>query len=155
MQRLDTDTLPIEPNNIEPHVSQEQVAVLQQSLAAIQQDQRKLKEELMRVFQQRLRTTNSGPITPFEADCSTPTFDQSSMVRESNYRAPTFRGHDQIEFSSSGNYNFDTHLVDRKYKYDVAFLVSQPLLHSTGSEVLSVEPLNCDDEEKAMLSIYK
>merc|ERR1712130_599431 len=40
-------------------------------------------------------------------------------------------------------------------KYDVAFLVSQPLLHSTGSKVSSVEPLNTDDEEKAILTAFR
>ena len=41
-------------------------------------------------------------------------------------------------------------------KYDVAFLVAQPLLHLTGTEWRPVETLDADQEEKAMyvMSMY-
>lgn len=46
--------------------------------------------------------------------------------------------------------NLSSRSLGRRCKYDISFLVAQPLLHHTGSEWRPVETLDSDQEEKAM-----
>eukprot|EP01083_Nonionella_stella_P275957 937359_1 len=137
-------TLP-DPSALEPSASQDQVKTLTTYLMALSQDHQKLRTELENIFREKQHINKE---TDKEGD----------TIENATHTAPK-TSMDHAAFSHFVANNINREFIEQneehknknsKYKYDVAFLVSQPLLHSTGSEVLSVEPLNCEDEEKAM-----
>eukprot|EP01083_Nonionella_stella_P298894 1014378_1 len=134
----DMNKLPPQPVMIQPTVSQEQVKNLANYLVALSQDHHELKQQLRQVFHPN--TTSKEGVNNNN--------DSTDNIMINGTTTPSFSGINPQEIFKDAIY------VPKKYKYDVAFLVSQPLLHSTGSEILSVEPLNCEDEEKAIQEAF-
>eukprot|EP01084_Bolivina_argentea_P019484 36226_1 len=160
-------TLP-DAKALEATTSQDQVKTLTTYLMALSQDHQKLRTELENIFRDKQQ---NDPTTADEGDNHHHTTDtppntytppKTSMNHHHttdtppNTYTPPKTSMDHAAFSHFVKQNINREFIEEQngsttsYKYDVAFLVSQPLLHSTGSEVLSVEPLNCEDEEKAI-----
>lgn len=110
-------------------VSQEQIKQLTSMYMEQQRQHQQLIKDLNRVFV-------AG--SPYGVDnAQTPSL--SAALKEKGIMEPLHLT-SQFQFTPPS----------QPYRYDVAFLVSQPILHSTGAALVPVAPLSCDDEEKSM-----